>query len=464
MLKFIALCVAWYCSSALTSTSSKTFLNVIDGPATLTIVQFFFVAAWTAGLAQIGSRFRFSWLASAPIRKPDAHVWRSTAPMSLFVLTGHLFSSVATSKIPVSTVHTVKALSPFFTVVAYAFLFKVKYSTNTYVSLIPLTLGVMLACSSSFTTNGSLGGLVCALGSTLIFVSQNIFSKKVLFHEKNDEPINKRLDKMNLLFYSSAMAFTLMVPIWLIKESSLLYRSYIPWAVYFELFFNGASHSAQNVLAFTLLSMISPVTYSIASLIKRIFVIIVAIAWFGQPTNSVQAGGILLTAAGLWLYDRAKGDVERIERTVEKIESGMALPMTNEDASSINGSVSSYAPMKPDSLSQSHHTSFDEKIPQSVSFDQPETMPVTRDRASSRTISRVTTNGQSHSATSATPPQPSRTSRRRESMLNGDRQRPRSTSLGQDSGIDEDSDGSESEITRPSTAQDLMGGGGRKAL
>lgn len=332
MAKFVVLCVLWYSSSALTNTSSKTFLNALDGPVTLTIVQFFFVAAWTGLLAQLGSIFQLSWLGKAPIRHLDAHVWRSTAPMSVFVLCGHLFSSVATSKIPVSTVHTIKALSPIFTVLAYVLLFSVRYSIGTYISLIPLTIGVMLACSNSFTTNGNVFGLLCALGSTLIFVSQNIFSKKVLFDEKNDEPANKRLDKLNLLFYSSSMAFVMMIPIWYVQESRLLYGD-IPPEVYYELTFNGASHAAQNVLAFTLLSMVSPVTYSVASLIKRLFVIVVAILWFGQATNLTQACGIALTALGLFLYDRAKGDVAQVERKVEKLDNSLPLVKSDIDTS-----------------------------------------------------------------------------------------------------------------------------------
>ncbi|ORY74374.1 triose-phosphate transporter family-domain-containing protein, partial [Protomyces lactucae-debilis] len=326
--RFVCLCILWYSSSALTNTSSKTFLNALDAPVTLTLVQFFFVAAWTALLAQLGFIFRLGFLGTSPIRRIDMHVWRATAPMSLFVLGGHLFSSFATSKIPVSTVHTIKALSPMFTVLAYCLVFRVSYSIGTYISLVPLTIGVMLACSSSFSTNGNLMGLVCALGSTLIFVSQNIFSKHVLFHEKNDEPPSKRLDKLNLLFYSSFMAFVMMIPIWLLQEYSMVHAASIPWEIYSQLVFNGASHAAQNVLAFTLLSMVSPVTYSIASLIKRIFVIVVAILWFGQPTNRTQAFGITLTALGLFLYDRAKGDVARGERRVEKIEAGAALPLS----------------------------------------------------------------------------------------------------------------------------------------
>lgn len=445
MLKFVVLCILWYSSSALTNTSSKSFLNALDAPATLTIVQFFFVAAWTAFLAQVGSAFQLKWLGTAPVRRPDSHVWRSTAPMSLFVLTGHLFSSMATSKIPVATVHTVKALSPFFTVLAYSLLFNVRYSTNTYLSLIPLTFGVMLACSSSFSTNGSILGMICALGSTLIFVSQNIFSKKILFHEKNDEAINTRLDKMNLLFYSSFLAFVLMVPIWLIQESRLILSSELPFAIFFELFFNGASHAAQNVLAFTLLSMVSPVTYSIASLVKRIFVIVVAIAWFGQPTNMTQACGIIMTAGGLYMYDRAKEDVARIERKVEKLESGMTLPITKEDAA-FDGTLG---------ITPVQNTYNDTSSPARTQYLQDPVLK-TRERSNSRTVSRVSAiNSQTN--TSATEDAPVRTSRRM-SMLNG-RDRPRSMSLGRDSGIDEGSGSSdESDIVRPSTAQEQRNG------
>lgn len=454
----------------MTNTSSKTFLNALDGPVTLTIAQFFFVAAWTGSLAQAGYAFQLGWIGKAPIRRLDAHVWKATAPMSVFVLCGHLFSSVATSKIPVSTVHTVKALSPIFTVFAYVLLFKVKYSIGTYISLVPLTIGVMLACSNSFTTNGNTFGLVCALGSTLIFVSQNIFSKKVLFHERNDEPINKRLDKLNLLFYSSSMAFVMMIPIWWIQESSLVFNAPALKGVYFELFFNGTSHAVQNVLAFTLLSMVSPVTYSVASLIKRLFVIVVAILWFGSPTNATQAGGIGLTALGLYLYDRAKGDVAKIERTVEKIESGGMLPLNAGDLS--DSARSSPAPF----LSVSEKASFESTVassqaapsdyppsssqnqtylPNGSSFESrttvtnPHTLQIPRPNTSTpkekTSLSSTTTS--TTSTTTSTNKTTSGATNRRISFQNPSSQRPRSMSLGRDSGIEEDSGTDESIVT-----------------
>jgi len=59
--------------------------------------------------------------------------------------------------------------------------------------------------------------------------------------------------------------------------------------------------------------MVSPVTYSVASLIKRIFVIVMAIVWFGNKPTTVQGVGIGLTFVGLYMYDKAE-DLNRREK------------------------------------------------------------------------------------------------------------------------------------------------------
>ena len=74
------------------------------------------------------------------------------------------------------------------------------------------------------------------------------------------------------------------------------------------LFLNGTVHFAQNMLALQVLAHVSPVTYSIANLFKRVFVILVAIAWFGQSVTAPQWLGIVLTFVGLYLYNSAKND------------------------------------------------------------------------------------------------------------------------------------------------------------
>ncbi|KAL6233901.1 hypothetical protein BDW75DRAFT_213951 [Aspergillus navahoensis] len=328
--KLIFLCLIWYTTSALTNTSSKSILNALPRPITLTLVQFAFVSLWCLLLSYLSTKF--PWLkTNIPalknnIRPPSRDVIMTALPLAVFQLAGHILSSMATSQIPVSLVHTIKGLSPLFTVLAYRFFFRIRYAKATYLSLVPLTLGVMLACSTGFSTN--LFGILCALIAALVFVSQNIFSKK-LFNEAERAEADlqsagrRKLDKLNLLYYCSGLAFILTLPIWFIAEgypllSDLMQDGAISLtnkagsldhcALFLEFVFNGVSHFAQNILAFVLLSMVSPVSYSVASLIKRVFVIVVAIVWFGNSTTSVQGFGIALTFLGLYLYDRNSHD------------------------------------------------------------------------------------------------------------------------------------------------------------
>nr|CAG8433730.1 5515_t:CDS:2 [Entrophospora candida] len=316
---------------AITNNIGKQILNQFNYPLTLTWVQFGFVAFYCY---LFGNGLGFTKL-----EYPSRQILNKTLPLSLFSITGHVFSSYATSKVPVSFVHTIKALSPLFTVFFYKFGFKVNYSSKVYISLLPLTIGVMLACSSSTTSNFI--GFLFALGSTVIFVAQNIFSKKILFNNNLVGLKSHKLDELNVSFYSSLLAFVLMYPMWLYYEGSTLMFNYwwsepslsssspsssLPsngWIIIFYFWLNGSSHFAQNILALSILSTTSPVTYSIASLVKRIFVITASIVWFGQKTSLIQGIGITLTFWGLYMYNQAKKDVERNERKTNDSNNGV---------------------------------------------------------------------------------------------------------------------------------------------
>ncbi|VEU23636.1 DEKNAAC105060 [Brettanomyces naardenensis] len=119
---------------------------------------------------------------------PSALLLKATIPMGTFQFVGQIANNKATSVIPVSLVHTIKALSPLTTVLIYRFLFQKQFSAQTYVTLLPIIFGVMLSC----TKPGGVAhgqddffhtGCVFAFISMLIFVSQNIFAKKFLTYE-----------------------------------------------------------------------------------------------------------------------------------------------------------------------------------------------------------------------------------------------------------------------------------------
>lgn len=355
--RFVLLCCLWYMTSALSSNTGKSIMTLFRYPVTLTFVQFGFVAAYC--LLFMSPAIRFSRL-----RRPNKAIIHSTLPMGIFQVGGHIFSSMAISRIHVSTVHTIKvgaalhigckprsdpcfqALSPLFTVAAYALLFGVSYSAKTYVSLLPLTLGVMLACSFDMSASNAIG-ILCAFGSAIVFVTQNIYFKKIVPSGPGAQSSHK-LDKLNLLFYSSSTAFLLMIPIWIYYDLPVFLAAdathiahpthghATPHSVTYYFIANGTVHFAQNIIAFVILASTSPVTYSIASLIKRVAVICIAIVWFAQPVHPVQGFGIAMTFAGLYMYNNAKSDVEKGEHKMRRVEAArdLALPTTKAELAS----------------------------------------------------------------------------------------------------------------------------------
>ena len=228
--------------------------------------------------------------------------------LSLFTVVGHALSSVAISRVPVSTVHTIKALSPLFTVLAYSLFFSVVYSSATWLSLLPLTVGVMMACTSLSLSASDLIGLVAALLGTIIFVAQNIYSKQLLSGGQDKHAgvstgaKTTKLDKINILLYSSGCAAIMMIPMVLYYDVRSLLAGQVGASFHriaLLLVSNGVVHFTQSLLAFSVLALVSPVTYSVANLLKRVFVICFAIVWFRQSVSLLQWMGIILTFTGL---------------------------------------------------------------------------------------------------------------------------------------------------------------------
>ena len=253
-------------------------------------------------------------------------------------------------------------------------------------SLVPLTLGVMLACSTDFSTN--FWGISASLVAAIIFVTQNIFSKK-LFNESaraeadGQTHLPMKLDKLNLLCYCSVGAFLFSAPVWIYTEGFEILQDFWKDAsidldekkgrldhgqLVLEYIFNGVFHFFQNIMAFVLLSMLSPVSYSVASLIKRVWVILVAVVWFRSSTTSIQAVGIALTCFGLYLYDRTsmedaaerrtKADHFRHKHTpllplVEVKTPGVQEGLGNEDYMS---DISDSHPKRDDSRNRQHES------------------------------------------------------------------------------------------------------------
>lgn len=317
-IKLVVLCLLWYLSSAVSSNLSKSILQIYVYPVSLTMIQFVFAAFFSSALISSASKspslarsFPKGSVSTQGLAGPDALVIKCTAPMAAFQIVGHIFSNSATSQIPVSLVHAIKSLSPLLTVVAYATIFRVKYNWMTYIALVPLTTGVIMACSAEFRARPA--AIFYAFMSCLVFVTQNIWAKTLLttgsYSHSGGE---KSLDKVTIIFWCACVGFVGTLPIWLVTDGwdvittggYHLINGGTPTKLLVLVTLNGFSHFCQNLLSFTILGSVSTVSYSIASLLKRVFVMSAAIMWFGQSMKFAQGFGIALTFVGLYIYDR----------------------------------------------------------------------------------------------------------------------------------------------------------------
>ena len=79
------------------------------------------------------------------------------------------------------------------------------------------------------------------------------------------------------------------------------------------LVFNGAVFYAQSLFAYSLMSLISPITFSVSNTVKRAGLIWFSVLVFGNAVTAVGAFGTLLVIFGVFLYQRAR-QMESAER------------------------------------------------------------------------------------------------------------------------------------------------------
>lgn len=238
-------------------------------------------------------------------------------PLSFFQVFQQILSSIAISRIPVSLSHTIKATSPVITCLIYAVFFNVSYSNRVYASLVPLTFGVMLLSHSSFVFDAV--GILCAISSTVIFVLYNLASKKA-FNQAASQHSKYKMDKLNMLFLSAIQAWILMAPVWLWTEGHKFPIDKLSFKIIGLFLLNGLSNFLQSLSSFLILSYVSPISYSIASLFKRIFVILFSILYIGGAIDNEKIVGVVLTLVGLYMYDQTKKEISKGEYKIAAMQ------------------------------------------------------------------------------------------------------------------------------------------------
>lgn len=293
--KTLPLLFVWYSCSIISNNSSKSLLQIFPHPFTVCLFQA------SSPLVFLPVVMKINGVRRQTVSKEDFR--KTILPMACLRVLSTTLNGFSVLRIPVSYVHTVKATQPIMTVLVALVLLGEYPTWKQVISLIPIVAGVMLASLTE--VEFDLIGALCAVFSAMTTGVQNVVSKKIL---------NKRtIDYYNLLYSTAYTGSVLLFGVWLCSDGYTMLTENIPRkydisfsVLMYSLSIVGFANFVQAVVAFKIISMISPLSYAIANATKRIFVISAAVFVFRNPVTVWNVVGMLLALFGIFCYNMAK--------------------------------------------------------------------------------------------------------------------------------------------------------------
>eukprot|EP00944_MAST-04C_sp_MAST-4C-sp1_P012135 g12135.t1 len=316
---------SWYFCSLVTLFSNKYILTYMGGNVqVLGVIQM--VTTAVLGASKVygpsiwrGGNKKVKASNSKPVRPPPPHkshsFWKNMFYVGFMRGTTVILGLVSLSHVAVSFTETIKASAPMFTVIFARMILGEQTSNEVTLSLIPVMLGLIVCSATEWSFD--FVGFAAAITNNCIDCVQNVFSKKLL-RDPSMTPVH-------LQFYTSIAAATIQIPVmfWAFsvghhtsvsrhhseipgtamdihsihKESVWLWPLMLLCAVFYHL---------QSVTAYFTMSLISPVTQSVANTVKRSLLIFLSILHFGNQVTVFNVIGMMTVMAGVGIYSYAK--------------------------------------------------------------------------------------------------------------------------------------------------------------
>ncbi|CAL5335056.1 hypothetical protein ACSBR2_003238 [Camellia fascicularis] len=243
------------------------------------------------------------WMKLVPLQTIRSRVqFVKIATLSLVFCTSVVSGNVSLRYLPVSFNQAVGATTPFFTAV-FAYIMTVKREAwLTYVTLIPVVTGVVIASGGE--PSFHLFGFIMCLGATAARALKSVVQGILLSAE------GEKLNSMNLLLYMAPIAVLFLLPATLFMEENVvgitiaLARNDIK--IIWYLLFNSALAYFVNLTNFLVTKHTSALTLQVLGNAKGAVAVVVSILIFKNPVSATGMLGYMLTVIGVILYSEAK--------------------------------------------------------------------------------------------------------------------------------------------------------------
>lgn len=297
---------AWYICSMLTLFLNKTILSRPDGDEyVLGITQMLSTATY-GGIKVFGPRLLATFnkergTASDQLTEKQyggASFYRNMVLVGIMRGATVILGLVSLSHVAVSFTETIKASAPIFTVLFARLMLGEKTSWQVNVALIPVMGGLMICSATELSFD--MIGFLAAVTNNVIDCVQNVFSKKLLL---------SGMTPVGLQFYTSLAAAVIQMPILVYKiMPHLLDQAAIPMSseMMWMLFLDGIFYHTQSVTAYYTMSLLSPVSQSVANTAKRAILIILSILWFSNAVTVWNVTGVFIVVFGVFAYNYAR--------------------------------------------------------------------------------------------------------------------------------------------------------------
>ncbi|KAK7093487.1 solute carrier family 35 member E2A-like [Littorina saxatilis] len=304
--------ILWYIFSAFTLFLNKYILTTLrSDPMLLGAMQMVMTAMF--GFIQMYLPLGFYTPVDREGKPPN--FWRNMVLVGTMRFSTVVLGLVALKYVAVSFTETVKSSAPLFTVFISQVLIGEYTGLYTFLSLIPIMLG--LALCSAYELSFNVQGFIAALATNLTECLQNVYSKLLISGEKY------RYTPAELQFYTSIASVGVQIPACFMMMNLDKVRDTLDVTMIFFLVINGIFFHFQSISAYVLMDYISPVTHSVANTVKRAFLIWISVLLFGNPVTFLSGLGTITVTIGVLLYTKAKQHDHNLMQVRERYVKGV---------------------------------------------------------------------------------------------------------------------------------------------